>query len=62
MRKTFTNLFTVPDAKALAERELAEAQRELLAAQSAQEYARSQVEFNQSRVERLTAFLKGGAA
>lgn len=53
MRKRIAELFNVPTAHELAQRELAEAERELLRAQTSADYAASLVRYNEARIARL---------
>lgn len=61
MMKSLTNLFRVPSAHTLAQRELEEAQRKLLEARSGVEYAQSMVSYHTARVDRLQRYVRQAA-
>lgn len=53
---------SVPSAETIAQMELEDAKRRLLEAYSAREYAEAMVQYHSARVERLSQYVKGGAA
>lgn len=56
--KYLMQLFTVPEAKILAQRELEDAKRKLLDAQTGREYADSMCKYREAQIKRLTAYLE----
>jgi hypothetical protein len=56
--KYLTELFRIPEAKILAQRELDECKRKLLDAQTAREYADSMCKYREAQIKRLTAYLE----
>jgi hypothetical protein len=51
-------LFRIPEAKVLAQRELDDCKRKLLDAQTAREYADSMCKYREAQIKRLTAYLE----
>ena len=55
------NLFKLPSAAVVAQRELEDARREYLRAQSQSELARSLVDYHDKRIKRLEAYMRAAA-
>ena len=55
--RAWQNMFHMPPAEVLAQRELEEAKRSLLEMQTARDYSSRMVEYNLDRIRRLAAYI-----